>query len=115
MSLNNFTTTSLPKEDIYRIYVERAYRIVSPKYDSSQPAKKVSFFKKLFKRQKKIIVFRLVYEKNGVPSYEEYTTHGELYDRLVSEKLVRSIYFPETISINEFIDLGFSLTYTFNR
>ena len=99
-------SNSFMKEETYRIYVEKAYRIVPVKYDK-EDSKKISLFDRIFKRKKKIIVFRLV--------YEEYTTHRELYERLVSEKIVRNIYFPETISINEFIDLGFSLRYTFNR
>ena len=107
-------SNSFMKEETYRIYVEKAYRIVPVKYDK-EDSKKISLFDRIFKRKKKIIVFRLVFEKNGLPSYEEYTTHRELYERLVSEKIVRNIYFPETISINEFIDLGFSLRYTFNR
>ena len=115
MSLSNRTTLANSfKEETYKIYVERAYRIVSNTYDKNDD-EKISLFGRIFRRKRKIIVFRLVIEKNGVPSYEEYTSHEEIYNRLYSEKLVKNIYFPETVSINEFIDLGFSLRYTFNR
>ena len=115
MSLSNRSSlVNSFKEETFKIYVEKAYRKVSINYDK-EDGDKLPFFKRLFKRKRKIIVFRLVFERNGVPSYEEYTTHRELYERLISEKIVRNIYFPETISVNEFIDLGFSLRYTFNR
>ena len=102
------------KDENYKIYAETAYRKVSTTY-SKENKKKISLFDKIFRRKRKVIVFRLVIEKNGVPSYEEYTSHEEIYNRLYSEKLVKNIYFPETVSINEFIDLGCSLRYTFNR
>ena len=107
--INNF------KEETYQIYVEQCYKNIKPTYDRGEGEGKVTLFQKIFRRRRKITVFRLVFVKNGVPSYEEYTTHRELYERLISEKLVRNIYFPDTISVNEFIDLGFSLRYTFNR
>ena len=102
------------KEETYKIYAETAYRKVSTTY-SKENKQKISLFDRIFRRKRKVIEFRLVIEKNGVPSYEEYTSHEEIYNRLYSEKLVKNIYFPETVSINEFIDLGFSLRYTFNR
>lgn len=67
----------------------------------------------LFNLYDKIPVYRLVYitpsEKIKTDnSYEEYTSHGELYKRLVTQPIYGKL-FPNNIKINEFIDLGFTV------
>lgn len=60
----------------------------------------------------KIPVFRLVFRIMGVgkliEDYEEYYTHKEIYSRIATQKL-HGVKFPGCISINEFIDKGFTV------
>ena len=97
------------QDNTYIIYVRQTYRKVPKDINGTGFIAKL---RRLFARDVKIPVFQLVINTNGVETYEEYNSHADMYNRLTKERLVRSIYFPDTLNINEFIDLGYSLRYT---
>ena len=64
---------------------------------------------KLF-RKKELYPFRLIFNENGCCLEEYFRTENELYDRLLYKELYKGKLFPrDLISIQQFIDKGFSI------
>lgn len=68
--------------------------------------KKFLFF---FKRKEKILTYRLIFKNLGAETYEIYHRHKDIYKRLATEALYNGESLPKEVTINEFIDLGFSV------
>lgn len=67
--------------------------------------------KKLFK-ERDPYPYRLVFHQHGYCTFEYFRTENELYTRLIEKRLYKQKFFPkEILSIQQFIDKGFSIYY----